>query len=63
MKHYLITGGAGFIGSNLIKTLFSHYPEIKVTCIDNFDKITANKTGAAGNEIMFHTIFGMRNDL
>lgn len=37
MKHYLITGGAGFIGSNLIKTLFSHYPEIKVTCIDNFD--------------------------
>jgi len=37
MKHYLITGGAGFIGSNLIKTLFRKEPEIKITCIDNFD--------------------------
>ena len=37
MKHYLITGGAGFIGSNLIKTLFEQEPGIKITCIDNFD--------------------------
>jgi len=37
MKHYLITGGAGFIGSNLIKTLFRKEPGIKITCIDNFD--------------------------
>ncbi len=37
MKHFLITGGAGFIGSNLIKTLFNHDPGIKITCIDNFD--------------------------
>ncbi|HMK03203.1 MAG TPA: GDP-mannose 4,6-dehydratase [Ferruginibacter sp.] len=37
MKHYLITGGAGFIGSNLIKTLFRSEPGIKITCIDNFD--------------------------
>ena len=37
MKHYLITGGAGFIGSNLIKTLFRTEPGIKITCIDNFD--------------------------
>jgi UDP-glucuronate 4-epimerase len=37
MKHYLITGGAGFIGSNLIKTLFRNEPGIKITCIDNFD--------------------------
>jgi UDP-glucuronate 4-epimerase len=37
MKHYLITGGAGFIGSNLIKTLFFHDPGIKITCIDDFD--------------------------
>lgn len=36
MKHILVTGGAGFIGSNLIKTLLltGNY---KVTCIDNFD--------------------------
>src|SRR5260221_4070520 len=37
MKHYLITGGAGFIGSNLIKTLFLHDPGIKITCIYDFD--------------------------
>lgn len=37
MKHYLVTGGAGFIGSNLINTLFSTEPEAIITCIDNFD--------------------------
>jgi UDP-glucuronate 4-epimerase len=37
MKHYLVTGGAGFIGSNLIKTLFLKDPGIKITCIDDFD--------------------------
>ena len=37
MKHYLITGGAGFIGGNLIRTLFENEPGIKITCIDNFD--------------------------
>jgi len=37
MVHYLITGGAGFIGSNLIRTLFKQTPGLKITCIDNFD--------------------------
>ncbi len=37
MKHYVITGGAGFIGSNLIKTLFRLEPDTRVTCIDDFD--------------------------
>jgi UDP-glucuronate 4-epimerase len=37
MKHYLITGGAGFIGSNLIRYLFRHETDIYITCIDNFD--------------------------
>ncbi len=35
--HILITGGAGFIGSNLVNTLFRNNPGIKITCIDNFD--------------------------
>ncbi len=37
MKHYLITGGAGFIGSNLIKNLFQTEKDLLITCIDNFD--------------------------
>jgi len=35
--HYLITGGAGFIGSNLIRHLFASKQEVFVTCLDNFD--------------------------
>jgi len=35
--HILITGGAGFIGSNLTRTLFMNDPAVRVTCIDNFD--------------------------
>jgi UDP-glucuronate 4-epimerase len=41
MKHYLITGGAGFIGSNLIRNLFKNEPGLKITCIDNFDPFYA----------------------
>jgi UDP-glucuronate 4-epimerase len=37
MKHFLVTGGAGFIGSNLIKELFNQNPGVKITCIDNLD--------------------------
>ena len=37
MMHYLITGGAGFIGSRLIKDLLDSIPNIQITCIDNFD--------------------------
>ena len=37
MSHYVITGGAGFIGSNLIRTLMSSDPAVQITCIDNFD--------------------------
>lgn len=36
MKQILITGGAGFIGSNLINKLIEN-PNLKVTCLDNFD--------------------------
>jgi UDP-glucuronate 4-epimerase len=37
MSHYIITGGAGFIGSNLIRTLIKADPSVTITCIDNFD--------------------------
>lgn len=35
--HIIVTGGAGFIGSNLIRSLLKQQPDIKITCIDNFD--------------------------
>lgn len=37
MSTYLITGGAGFIGSNFIKYLFTNYKDIKII---NIDKLT-----------------------
>ena len=43
MKHYLITGGAGFIGSNLIKKLLSENDDLRITCIDNFDPFYPRK--------------------
>ena len=35
MRTYLITGGAGFIGSHLVKKLLSE--NFKVIIVDNFD--------------------------
>lgn len=37
MQNILITGGAGFIGSNLIDSLLKDNPDFKITCLDNFD--------------------------
>lgn len=36
MKHILVTGGAGFIGSNLTLALQAKYPEARITVIDDF---------------------------
>lgn len=37
MKHILVTGGCGFIGSNFIRYQLSEYPDISIT---NLDKLT-----------------------
>lgn len=43
MENYLITGGAGFIGSNFIKFLLNKYEDIRIICLD--------KLTYAGNKI------------
>lgn len=43
MNKVLITGGAGFIGSNLIEHLAKKYPDITIKVLDNYF------TGKAGN--------------
>lgn len=34
MEHYLITGGAGFIGANLVHQLAAHAPQARITIVD-----------------------------
>lgn len=36
MKSILVTGGAGFIGSHLIKALLERFPDCKVVSLDNY---------------------------
>ena len=36
MKNILITGGAGFVGSNLIKQLKKDYPDARIVSLDNY---------------------------
>lgn len=33
-RTFLITGGAGFIGSNFVKYIFEHYPDYKIIVLD-----------------------------
>ena len=37
MKNLLITGGAGFIGSHLVRLMVNKYPEYRII---NLDKLT-----------------------
>ena len=62
MKHVLITGGAGFIGSNLVKALLDK-GDVKITCIDNFDDFYSREQkernlDAFGNDKNFKLIEG-----
>ncbi len=59
--HYLITGGAGFIGSNLIRHLLHTEKEISISCIDNFDPFYATEIkelniSAFKNDSHFHLL-------
>ena len=36
MKNVLVTGGAGFIGSNLASEIQRRFPESRITAVDDF---------------------------
>ena len=42
-KNFLITGGVGFIGSNLIDRLIFYGEDINIICVDNFDTFYSEK--------------------
>ncbi len=50
VKKVLITGGAGFIGSNLIDYIIKNYSNCKITCVDNFDPFYPLKVKAKNIE-------------
>ena len=39
MKNILITGGAGFIGSHVVKRFVNNYPNYKIYNVDNLNSV------------------------
>lgn len=52
MENLLVTGGAGFIGSNFVHHVYNHHPEVKITVLD--------KLTYAGNRANLEEILGDR---
>ncbi|WP_279473178.1 dTDP-glucose 4,6-dehydratase [Lacticaseibacillus paracasei] len=52
MENLLVTGGAGFIGSNFVHYVYNHHPEVKITVLD--------KLTYAGNRANLDEILGDR---
>ncbi|PTM28865.1 dTDP-glucose 4,6-dehydratase [Lactiplantibacillus plantarum] len=52
MENLLVTGGAGFIGSNFVHYVYNHHPEVKITVLD--------KLTYAGNQANLEEILGDR---
>ncbi|MDR1567118.1 MAG: GDP-mannose 4,6-dehydratase, partial [Streptococcaceae bacterium] len=55
MKKIIVTGGAGFIGSNFVHYVYNNHPEIKITVLD--------KLTYAGNIENIKSILGDRVEL
>ena len=56
MSNILITGGAGFIESNLTEALLEKYPESLTLHVSDIRNIEDCKKAAAGIDYVFHEI-------
>jgi UDP-glucose 4,6-dehydratase len=58
-RNILLTGGAGFIGSNVLSWLLERYPQYRIICLDKFNACASyhNLASHIGNE-NFHCIKG-----
>jgi UDP-glucose 4-epimerase len=63
IKNILITGGAGFIGTNLTNFLIKNYPSMKITIFDNFSNNYKNFKYLFKKEIIKKKIKIVENDL
>ncbi len=61
MKTYLVTGGAGFIGSNFVKRMLSVYPECKIVVLDALTY--AGNLGTLKNELADERCSFQRGDI
>lgn len=50
----LVTGGGGFVGSNLIKRLIEIYPNIYITSLDNYSTSKWGENHIEHNNITYH---------
>lgn len=54
-KNIIVTGGAGFIGSNFVHYVYNNYPNVHITILD--------KLTYAGNRANVESILGDRVEL
>ena len=62
MSNILVTGGAGFIGSNFIKYMLTKYNDIEIT---NYDKLTyaGNLDNLDGVETLYKNYHFIKGDI